>query len=337
MWSSDKFSSLENILRINLLGSSDLGGFWVLYGYTEVGEKKELRREALSEGNFDVKYDFDPVSYGVYEGAVEFSVALEGNGEVTKFDLTVPKIEHGARVERLAKFKGDTVAIYDKDGNEVYIPCLPKKVLFVGNSILAGMFNSYGMCATDASRDYAALVSRSILSRSPDTTFRKLHGSVFEHGESPEDFEKWFYTENNILTMLPSCESFTSDLDLIIIQLMDNVNTPEKTTAFKYNAPRFIEEIKARSPRARIIWVYGWYGSRETLGLASEVCEKYKLESIDVSALHTREGEARSGQVSMHPSGNEIIVKDTWISHPGDKGMAAIAEKIIAQLFPQNS
>lgn len=335
MWSSDKFSSKENILRINLAGGSVFGGAWMLYGYTEDGEKKPLRREDVAQGSFAIKHDFDPVSYGVYSGAVEFSVEFDGECQIDRFEITVPTKDKGISNAKMAKFVGDKVAIYDIDENEILVPYLPKKVLYIGNSLIAGMFNSYGMCATDAKHDYAYLVSQAILSRSPSATFRKLQGADFEHCICDEDFKKWFFTESNALTMCPACESFTDDLDLVIIQLMDNVNTPEKAEAFKRNAPRFIEEIKMRSPHARIIWVYGWYGSRETLGLACDICKKYKLEQVDVSSLHTREGEAYSGQISMHPSGNEIVVKDIWVSHPGDKGMALIAERIIEQLFPE--
>ena len=51
MWSSDKFSSKENILRIELEGICSARGAWVLYGYTEGGEKKELRRESIAQGS----------------------------------------------------------------------------------------------------------------------------------------------------------------------------------------------------------------------------------------------------------------------------------------------
>lgn len=337
MWSSDKFSSKENILRIELEGICSASGAWVLYGYTEGGEKKELRRESIAQGSFAIKHDFDPISYGVYEGAVEFSVELEGECEVTKFEVSVPATSHSEGGDREAKFVGDKVAIYDLDGGEVLVPYAPRKVLFFGNSILVGMFMNYGMCATAKEKDYASTVSRAILERSPECTFTRIYSSPFEHSVNSEDFEKWFFDEINVTAGKRVADCLDADVDLILIQLTDNVNTPEKAEAFKYNAPRFIEEIKSRSPRARIIWVFGWYGSEFTFSLAREVCARYKLESVNVASLHTREGEAYSGQISIDPSGNEITVKDLWISHPGDKGMAEIAEKIIAQLFPQNS
>lgn len=349
MWSSDRFSSKENILRINITGVCPSGA-WVLYGYTEGGEKKELRREKIAnangKGEFSLTHDFDPVSYGVYEGAVEFSVVVECSDgdkcecsgdkcEITKFEVSAPTLEHGEGGGRRAKFDGDRVAIYDLDGKELFVPYVPKKVLFFGNSILVGMFMSYGMCATAKEKDYASTVSREILSRSPDSSFTRIHSSPFEHSVSVTDFEKWFFDEVNITAGKRVVDCLEPDVDLIIIQLMDNVNTLEKVEAFKYNAPRFIEEIKSRSPRARIIWVYGWYGSDLTFSLAQEVCDRYKLESVNVAKLHTRAGEAYSGQVSIDPSGNEVVVKDLWISHPGDTGMAAISKKMIDQLFPE--
>lgn len=350
MWSSDRFSSKENILRINISGVCKSGA-WVLYGYTEGGEKKELRREKIahadgttnagadnsaSAGKFSVTYDFDPVSYGVYEGAVEFSVEIESDSEckVEKFEVSTPTLEHSEGGDRGAKFVGDKVAIHDLCGKEIFVSYIPRKVLFFGNSILVGMFMNYGMCATSREKDYASTVSRAILERSPECTFTRIYSSPFEHSVSQADFEKWFFDEKNITAGKKVVDCLEDDVDLIFIQMMDNVNTPEKAEAFKSNAPRFIEEIKKRSPHARVIWVYGWYGSEATFSLAREICAKYKLESVNIAALHTREGEAYSGQVSIDPSGNEITVNNLWISHPGDKGMAEIAESIISRLFP---
>ena len=201
MWSSDKFSSKENILRINLAGSSVLGGAWVLYGYTEGGEKKPLRREDVAQGSFAIKHDFDPVSYGVYSGAVEFSVEFDGECQIDCFEITVPTKDKGISNAKMAKFVGDKVAIYDIDENEILVPYLPKKVLYIGNSLIAGMFNSYGMCATDAKHDYAYLVSQAILSRSPNATFRKLHGSDFEHCVSEEEYDKCNIIDVSYLAM----------------------------------------------------------------------------------------------------------------------------------------
>ena len=335
MWLSDKFSSKENILRIELEGICSASGAWVLYGYTEGGEKKELRRESIAQGNFAIKHDFDPVSYGVYEGAVEFSVELEGECEITKFEVSIPATSHSEGGEIDTDFDGNLVKIYDIDGKEKWIPCAPKNILYIGNSLIAGMFISYGMCATSPQTDYAYLVSQEILKHSPNASFRKLHGSDFEHSESKEAFEKWFFTDLNPLTLRPVCEEFTKDLDLVIIQLADNVNTPEKAAAFPENADRLIREIKTRSPNARVIWVYGWYGSAETLSMVHNACRRNQVEAVNVAKYHTRENEAYLGQTCLHPSGNLVTVKDYWISHPGDKGMAAIATKIIGQLFPE--
>lgn len=332
MWRSEKFSSLENILQINLKGYCS-SGFWMLYGYTEAGEEKILRCEAIS-GDIDIKHSFDPVSYGVYEGAVSFSVAIEGDCRVDSFSLEVPELTHIENGEIKAQFSGDKVRILGGEG-ETWIPTTPKKVLFVGNSILLGMYSSYGMCATDAQHDYAYIVTQEILKRSPECKFSKLHGSNFEHSDSKEAFENWWLHEANEATGRPACESFDEDLDLVILQLMDNVNTLEKVAAFPENATRLIESIRARSPRARIIWVYGWYGSDRTFSLAHEACKKHQVETINVASAHNRENEAYSGQVSIHPNGNAIVVKDIWISHPGNSGMAEIARRIIERVFPK--
>ena len=337
MWRSEKFSSRENLLRINIAGNCSASGSWVLCGYTEHGERIELRREKIapadSTGKFSVTHDFDPVSYGVYEGALEFSVEIEGECEIDSFNISIPKLKQADNGEISTDFDGNLVKIYDLDGCEKWIPCAPQRVLFMGNSILVGMFFKYGMCASSSKTDYAYLVSSEILKRSPECRFEKLYSSPLEHSVSVEDYEKWFSEEDNIMTGKRVCESLTFDLDLVIIQLTDNVNTPEKAAIFPENADRLIREIKTRSPRARIIWVYGWYSGAETSAMVHKICRPHHIETVNVSALHTRENEAYLGQISEGPDGNDFTVKDYWISHPGDKGMAEIADSIVKKIF----
>ena len=209
------------------------------------------------------------------------------------------------------------------------VPVVPKKVLFVGNSLLLGMFNLYGMCSSSPKKDYAYYVQEEILKYNKDCVFTKLHGSGFEHAESRKDFEDWFFWEPNGYTQKPAMESFTKDLDLIFIQLTDNVNTDKKISNFADAADRFMEYIKDLEPNARIIWIHGWYNRDNTYDELVALCRRWEVERIDISDLHTRENEAFMGQLCENEAGERVPVKDMWVTHPGDKGMREIARRMI--------
>ena len=331
MWSSGKFNSGENILRISLSGSVS-EGFWVLSGYNEDGIRSELRREAIA-GDFTIIHDFDPICYAIYDGAVAFSVEALGECRVDSFEITVRENPHHTIPDVEAKFNDGRVRIFDLENREKWVDVLPHRVLFMGNSILAGMFMKYGMCASSPERDYAYIISQQILRRSPDCRFERVYSSPFEHSESEADFESWFSAEDNAVSGKRVCDSLTPDLDLVIIQLTDNVATPEKMEIFPRNARRLLAEIKERCPNARIIWVYGWFGRSSVFAMLRDLCHEFRIETVNISALHTKENEATSGQISLDADGGKIIVRDTWITHPGDRGMEAIAERIIERIF----
>ena len=119
------------------------------------------------------------------------------------------------------------------------------------------MFNTYGMCATSPAKDYCHHVQTAIRAFHPDCRFAKLHGSGFEHADTMDAFEAWWSTAENVYTKKPARESFPTDLDLIVIQLTDNVNTEAKVVVFDQTADILLRRIRQRCPRARILWVHG--------------------------------------------------------------------------------
>ena len=201
-----------------------------------------------------------------------------------------------------------------------------KKVLLLGNSILLGMFFKYGMCATDEKSDYAYYLTREFKKREPDCKISKFRSSAFEACENEGNFEIWFEDARPY---------FESDLDLVSLQMFDNVNTPKKCELFLKNFPELVRRIRELAPNARIVWTYGWY-----VGLGMPVFERAKqiaddlgVERIDVSSAHTKENEAKEGQISLNAEGEPIVVPTEWITHPSNDGMREIADIMIAHLF----
>lgn len=333
MWISENFTSLEDRLQLNIKGYSD-GGYWVLFGHCKDGSKKTLHRQDV-RGALNVSFEFDPISLGVYEGAESFSVEVEGECRIDHWSLTIPENDtHCGDV--FAKVENGMVGIGTKD-NAKTISIIPKKVLYIGNSLLLGMYDTYGMCSTAPDKDYYHIVSEAILERSPDCVLTKLRGSFLEQATSTEEYQKAFLCEKDTRLGITPAECFTDDLDLIFVQLMDNVNNPEKLAAFKQNAPVFLDAVRERCPNARIMWVYGWYMKPDVLPTILDICGQRGVETVNISPAHIKENEAYSGQISVVPGAEPAVVPDLWISHPGDGGMKAISEIIIKRLFPERS
>lgn len=324
---SDFFSSVSEKVEIEIRGfnTTDRPLQWIINAYDECDNETVVYRNDLvtEQGTFTVLYYFDAVSLAVYHGAVRFRLAIEG-------------IDNAEEIKELVITLCEQNTIEQEEGNDIeehyVVGKTLRKVLFVGNSLLLGMFNTYGMCASASDKDYAYYVEKEIRKHYPDCEFYKLHGSAFEHSINDEMYDEWYSNGANAYTGRPACESFTNDLDMILLQLTDNVNTPEKVTFFERNVERFLKDIKKNSPNADIIWVHGWYNKSNTITKVKEICQQYGIVRIDISDLHTKENESYSGQCSIKADGTKVIVKDTWITHPGDAGMKEIAERILNRI-----
>ena len=74
------------------------------------------------------------------------------------------------------------------------------------------------------------------------------------------------------------------------------------------------------------------YNRKNTVDCIRALSERHGFERIDIGDLRCRENESYSGQIRQNAEGEPICVKDTWITHPGDAGMRAIADRILYAL-----
>ncbi len=195
------------------------------------------------------------------------------------------------------------------------------KVLFVGNSLVHGM-GGYGMCASSPRNDFVYYVSEAIRAVSPDCVFSKLHGAPLEQAESREAAEAWW--EN----ALPS---FESDLDLIVFQVADNVNNDLRKENFNAVLDEMVGRILKLCPKAKFLYVYGWYAWHVTHEPIERVIAAYSLPSVNLRDLNVKENQGHPGQLYETPEGLKEV-HDNWITHPGNRGMKLIAERIIAAI-----
>ena len=298
-----------------------------LIGYDEAQNEILIFEKTFTvneNGSFTYVHGFDPVSLAVYQNARSFRARISAPEKdnpytLTKFEL----IEIGQNSADMGKEQ----KVRKKRG-----PHPLRKVLFVGNSILLGIENRYGMCASSPKNDYYHYVSEAIKKAYPDCEFFKLHGSGMEHSESVEEFEDVFYKRPNGYTGRPVVDSFTPDLDLIILQITDNVNTEKKQEAFHHTSELLLSRIRERCPNAVILWVYGWYYKRPIQARLVEVCNRYDVEMVDIRPLRFKANEAEAGARYESIDGTKKEANELWLTHPGDKGMAAIADQIISVL-----
>lgn len=215
--------------------------------------------------------------------------------------------------------------VVDNSGILSTVSAVPNKVLIIGNS-LTWEKGGIGMAASDGNHDYYQLVKDYILSANPNATVApRTSFSSWEMAVNTADRDALF--NNQIKPLL------SSDTDMVIIQLGDNINSSARHATFASDADKLIKNIRSVSPKATIIWVGAWFISYSTLmgeiktavenngGLLADITEHRNDTAYQSYIGATRTGlDGVSFQVSSQGEA----------SHPGDLGHKVIADTIIA-------
>lgn len=195
------------------------------------------------------------------------------------------------------------------------------KVVFIGNSITLhavlpeiGWFNAWGMAASSQDRDYAHLVIRGIeqeTGRPADVRIRNL--AEFERNFKNYDYEK----NRDLIDFQP---------DYLIVALGENAaelqseeERMEFRNAFRKLVTLFLSgDKKPRTVIRGVFWPNEWK-DKAMSGVASELGLTFiKADLADDESMMAL------GKFE-HPGVQK---------HPGDKGMEAIARRILAGFFP---
>ena len=339
---TEEFSSTADILTVSLAGraAGEVTVTVFVHGKNGCREAVLVGSAVPSEtGAFSYTCRFDSVHLAVYKNAQAFSVSVAG-ADCVLYECTVTEAEDRAEGKPAARYESRVIRQADGTAvvpvrtaeGETLVSTVPKNVLLIGNSLLLGMYGKYGMCASSPRNDYAFYVTEALQKKEPACTVRKLYGSLFEGLEDPALFDKWLSEEVNPVSGQPPVASFTEDTDLIVIQLGDNVNTPAKKETFPVTVPRLMQIIRSRCPRARVIWVYGWYNKYETHDFLTGLFQREGIEWVDLSGLRAPENEGIPGQRVEKPDGTTEVTNKLFLTHPGDGGMRKIAEALLAVL-----
>ena len=210
----------------------------------------------------------------------------------------------------------------------ITFPTIPKKTLFIGNSLLVGLGSSenggrFGMCASDSRHDYAYKVQRAILAKNVQAKFSRMPGTAFEGSVNRASAMQWYDRHK---------ENFAGDLDLIVIQLGDNVNTGAKEAAFKKNIGEFLARLKADCPRARIIYAATWYRRPAIVSSVINACKDNGCDFVSIADLYGSANLPSDGYVITYNNGSTAVAVGGSLSHPNNRGMEQIAERIIDML-----
>ena len=191
----------------------------------------------------------------------------------------------------------------DNAGNLGTKSITPLKSAFIGNSLIAG-WSTFGMSALDNEHDYYYHVTNKISTIKPTATFHRLSNGNLEHSENQNDFETAF---NAIKPYL------TQDIELIVIQLGDNVNTNAKYIQFTKQGGSFdtmINWMRTNCPNSRIIWVGTWYPTLHDWLVTA--CKNKKIEFVDILPLSTYSNKARLGQVVHRTENHSQTLTGTY-------------------------
>ena len=333
-----------------------------LFGKSTTGSSLYLVLEEGIRDAGEYKYNIDLNHYVVYNSLdltqpvrTALTVAKSNNGEsltlnsFNTYDSTIDLDIEGSVADGInyvnsavnsLSNKIDTMSastkVSDENGNVYFlkvvsgqltiVPVIANNVLYIGNSLLLG-FDTFGMAASNSANDYYAYVNSYLVSKGATLNADKLRGSDWESKTSYADQNTWM--QNYLLPKL------NSNLELVIVQLGDNVNTAEKQAVFAQGAINLLTYIKQHAPLARIAWVGAWYTTATRQQQMAEACRQCGATFIDISLLPNIEGNRNhiGGEWTDDNGVTHIIDNSGVASHPSSQGMRAVADAIIETLF----
>lgn len=195
------------------------------------------------------------------------------------------------------------------------------RILFLGNSITRHGPNAdldwhgdWGMAASAPEKDYAHLVAAAVAKRSgrePEILARNI-----------ADFERG-YADYDVAEGLK--EAFAFDADLVVLAIGENVPalaSPEAGSKFQAGVAAILEGVRSGGRRPIVV-------VRSCFWPVEAKDERLRDASKDAGAIFVDIGDI--GRDPANAARSERPYKhDGVAAHPGDRGMKAIADAIIA-------
>lgn len=193
-----------------------------------------------------------------------------------------------------------------------------KRFLVVGNSITRhgvkhdiGWHNDWGMAASDIERDYVHLLYRALQERYPDAVMCITQVATWE---------RQFADGAAILPTFEESRAFGADA--LVMRLVENCpNNAEDLPLFKKRYAEFVEFLQGDTVSQTVVTTGFWH-HRFDVGIC-ECAEENGYTLVTLGDLGEDE--------SMKAIG--LFEHEGVANHPGDKGMQAIADRILAALM----
>lgn len=285
---------------------------------------KQLQAQQLQVGKNS--FEFDPAYHAVYNNQTNFYliVAVSTYGstvyvknficaqypigqtenltetisdlqkEIAVLEGRVNTLESSDRIILTAPNGQKYIVQCNNAGSLFTVPLYAKVVSYVGNSLLLGNGN-FGMNATQETKDYAAIIGKTIKEKGTVSySAVKISGTTFEDATTQQEVNAWI---EDVLTV-----DLNENSELVLIQLGDNINTPEKRSNFENTCSTLLSEIRKYCSKARVAWVYGWYVNDQVRSIIQENCKLYGVDYIEINDLNTPENQSAIGTVIISES-----------------------------------
>ncbi len=174
------------------------------------------------------------------------------------------------------------------------------------------------MAASDLDHDYYHIVLRHL-----DHKHDKVHGEAVAFSQ----WEVQSHDRDETFSMLDPY--LNEEIDLITIQLGENA---EDLDTFESDYESFINHIKDICPKTRIIIIGDFWTNANRDELKIEAARNTNVEYVSLEGIKDNiDYYAGMGTTVYDDDGNPHRINHKGVAtHPGDKGMEAIAERIIA-------
>ena len=301
-----------------------------LYENTEFSEKIMIQ----DNSHQSTKVGYEGYSFYEVDGQVPLSYTYSPLTLLEKFNRSQQKLEEAEK--KLSTYENPSqkkLTIKDNNGKSYRLTvedgklgiqsAAPSKVAIFGNSLTSNT-GGIGMAASDQYHDWYYLTSQYLKEQNPSVTINdRLNVSTWEQAESSADRQAVFDS-----TIKPQ---LSADTDLVIIQLGDNVNTDARKATIEEDSRTLINNIKQISPNAEIYWLASWFGNPDLIGKFHNACLAAGATHIDINDLNTKENQSSIGTPRTGLDGKSwrVAIPGEAV-HPGDAGMKAIADRLIA-------
>ena len=198
--------------------------------------------------------------------------------------------------------------------------------LAIGNSITKHNYADYwwdndrGMAASEDSKDYVHIIKAYL-----ESTGKNVNMDV-------RNLLGWETISSGRTEAMLVIEPYLyEDLDLVTVQLGESA---ADLTTWEEDFESLIIFIKEKAPDAEIVVIGDFWSYSNRDELKEEAARAQGVTYVSLDGIKgNEEYYAGLGTVVQGKYGEEHIIEQEWVAkHPSDKGMAAIAERVIAAL-----